>query len=1073
MKPELGMAGSMEEEPEVDASRLFRDVGMLILEARIPDESPKGRHEGPHCPLLKQEGKHVCKEEETLCKRANGLNEEMLFLWRNEIPLCIEVVAYPDCSHGRMATERDTAPGGAEENYSLLERWMIQTIPRKPCVPHVTNWSLFQALRSYLYFSQLSSWLTASKGTKPKYWDVGIVPPGELDVNRFSQKPDCHNFPIMHISRTSSIKISVLTRPRSQELPRIPCPLSHQDELCKSDAGKSRDNEKKERDWSPCRYDDWGIASNISADRMRTKQAGNHGYHDVATATPSTSRQLSVTSSDCSQNQQYPPKNRQAMQQRQQQEYDPTSWSKKLSNHPENTIRNMPQPVRNTGAIPKQPKMTDYKQDMFLPLNSAGAAIPQQKPAYKTLKSPMVLMTEQIGMQLYFGRESYGGPALPQRNKVPYVELSPSEIERYLTSLCQHRNKSDSPDSLSPSSLESRSPLVLSPKFEKFPTASQDFNTHSLSYDAPAQPVRNDRNDVSDSQRTTMTTPSGVKMSPSYERTCLIGKMDSNRRYDLNNAKIAKVLDYDEPEVDVQNQSQSDILSCQGRLESRCLSPRITSHSSSSSAESVQTIVSATCGSVSNSPKTSGLFVELKAEELSQKLQKAKLTDSSNGNLGSQAELSDKNSCSDRAKFYIGENSDNEEDDGLVEKGDFVENGAGKELSHNGAEISQNGDIVKQCEVKTENGVFNHANVASLEKPELAENGVYKIRNRVVENRVADSMRDARNVSSADGVTKGFKKSTSLLQSLMKEKASNQENVPPTKSMPIPTEKDKTNFHRNYTASASMLFNYATGLPMQSSPAPIKKNQTHAFGFDTTLTHPRAIKNAISCYALDSNEKSNNQDDVPINNKLSRSAPASTNSLLGNFEESLLNGRIDPVGIVDGFNAEIGASGSFCPKHVHIPVTAYFFKLSDDNAPSPYLGHINLESVGKKGYHVPKKGTVQVTLFNPSKNVVKMFVVMYDLSDMPSNCQTFLRQRTLYMPVADCRQDQEMEELPAYLRYLIHLRFKSSKTGRIYLHTDIRVIFARDKFEFDPRVATYELRSFTEGPSNPKFSPIK
>jgi hypothetical protein len=57
------MAGSMEEEPEVDASRLFRDVGMLILEARMPDDSPKGRHEGPHCPLLHEDTKHVCKEE--------------------------------------------------------------------------------------------------------------------------------------------------------------------------------------------------------------------------------------------------------------------------------------------------------------------------------------------------------------------------------------------------------------------------------------------------------------------------------------------------------------------------------------------------------------------------------------------------------------------------------------------------------------------------------------------------------------------------------------------------------------------------------------------------------------------------------------------------------------------------------------------------------------------------------------------------------------------------------------------------------------------------------------------------
>ena len=51
----------------------------------------------------------------------------------------------------------------------------------------------------------------------------------------------------------------------------------------------------------------------------------------------------------------------------------------------------------------------------------------------------------------------------------------------------------------------------------------------------------------------------------------------------------------------------------------------------------------------------------------------------------------------------------------------------------------------------------------------------------------------------------------------------------------------------------------------------------------------------------------------------------------------MLNGRIEPVGVVDGFTVEIGAGGSFCPKHVTLPVAAYFFQLSDDNAPSPYL----------------------------------------------------------------------------------------------------------------------------------------
>ncbi|CAH8502325.1 unnamed protein product [Schistosoma rodhaini] len=330
----------------------------------------------------------------------------------------------------------------------------------------------------------------------------------------------------------------------------------------------------------------------------------------------------------------------------------------------------------------------------------------------------------------------------------------------------------------------------------------------------------------------------------------------------------------------------------------------------------------------------------------------------------------------------------------------------------------------------------------------------------------------------------------------------------------------------------------------------------------------------------------------------------SSQHLLVNFEESMLNGRIHPVGQVEGFSIELGASGSFYPNHIRLPMKAYFFNLSDDNAPSPYLGYADLKQLpNNKGYHIPKKGSIQLTLFNPTGLVVKMFVIVYDLADMPPNCQTFLRQRTVYMPIqqqqhhhqfdssqmisnqmmnttqstssncplhkpsykltpcqttthtqmnhSDCNNSlitpsgsvntssnctidhlwnissksftepstpflsfssqsssscscssiasicslssygsqsavnnnntthttgislNTRNELPAYLRYLVHLRFHTTRSGKLYLHTDLRLIFSRDKFEFDPRIATYELRSFIDAPSNPRYSPKK
>ncbi len=41
------------------------------------------------------------------------------------------------------------------------------------------------------------------------------------------------------------------------------------------------------------------------------------------------------------------------------------------------------------------------------------------------------------------------------------------------------------------------------------------------------------------------------------------------------------------------------------------------------------------------------------------------------------------------------------------------------------------------------------------------------------------------------------------------------------------------------------------------------------------------------------------------------------------------------------------------------------------------------------------------TLFNPNKTVVKIFVIIYDHSDMPPNTTTFIRQKTQSRPSYD------------------------------------------------------------------------
>ncbi|XP_019771974.2 protein FAM214A isoform X1 [Dendroctonus ponderosae] len=300
----------------------------------------------------------------------------------------------------------------------------------------------------------------------------------------------------------------------------------------------------------------------------------------------------------------------------------------------------------------------------------------------------------------------------------------------------------------------------------------------------------------------------------------------------------------------------------------------------------------------------------------------------------------------------------------------------------------------------------------------------------------------------------------------------------------IPAAHDQAKCRRNLGNSTPAAFHVRTGLPLCSSPAPARKGQTR-FDFDSSLTSVSAINSALFSSSLSTDEESESEGGIaspcspeiytglkkvltPVYRQKGRPT-----SLLGTFEESVLNGRLEPVSTVHGFTAELGASGSFVPKHIFVPVTAFFYALGDqDRLSTPYLGHISL---GKKGYNVPKVGTVQVTLFNPLGTVVKMFVLPYDLADMPPNSQTFIRQRTLYMPsgLGSC----EADFTPKWLRFVIHIRFMSSKSGKIYLHSDIRMIIMK-KADMDTATAldmekNYEMRSFSHMPTSPRYSPRK
>lgn len=53
----------------------------------------------------------------------------------------------------------------------------------------------------------------------------------------------------------------------------------------------------------------------------------------------------------------------------------------------------------------------------------------------------------------------------------------------------------------------------------------------------------------------------------------------------------------------------------------------------------------------------------------------------------------------------------------------------------------------------------------------------------------------------------------------------------------------------------------------------------------------------------------------------------------------------------------------------------------------------------------------------------------------------------------------------------LHCRFLCSKSKRVYLHRDIRLIFARRAPDTDPDNSKVALYTSTEGPLEPMYSP--
>ncbi|KAK9378277.1 uncharacterized protein V2V93DRAFT_376266 [Kockiozyma suomiensis] len=206
----------------------------------------------------------------------------------------------------------------------------------------------------------------------------------------------------------------------------------------------------------------------------------------------------------------------------------------------------------------------------------------------------------------------------------------------------------------------------------------------------------------------------------------------------------------------------------------------------------------------------------------------------------------------------------------------------------------------------------------------------------------------------------------------------------------------------------------------------------------------------------------------PPSRRRRQSGPYShSESLVGSYEESLLAGRTSTPSSKPAvrFVARIGVLGTGedcpaklrCPRHVSLEFEAVYYNWLDDgdaSRGSPYVGILDLEQYYAEkqcekplkkrvekavaGYRIPSEGQLQIVISNPHRTAIKLFLVPYDLKEMPVGTRTFIRQKTM---VNDQPADKGQGKEKGSLRQAVHLHVVHASKGHYYLFRTLRVVF--------------------------------
>ncbi|XP_058521820.1 atos homolog protein A [Ochotona princeps] len=1079
MKPDRD---TLDEYFEYDAEEFLVSLALLITEGRTPECSVKGRAESFHCPPA-QSGypvttKHECSDKLAQCRQARRTRSEVTLLWKNNLPIMVEVMLLPDCCYsddGPTTEGIDLNDPAIKQDALLLERWILEPVPRQSGDRFIEEKTLLLAVRSFVFFSQLSAWLSVSHGAIPRNI-LYRISAADVDLQwNFSQTPIEHVFPVPNVSHNVALKVSVQSLPRQSNYPILTCSIHTniglyekriQDRELKTPQHRSSNEEQCSRSSSPrlCSKHTWTMAPESV---LHVKNGTTPEY----------------TSS-----------------------------------------------VKNVKLCPSAGSKCDYGTSQANIRGFSGLGeVKTHETSGRTLKSFSVIDSSVSGRQSSWN-------SVGETN--PLIGSLIQDRQEVIARIAQHLIHCD-PSTSHGSGHPFHTQESTSPNSKLFRASQENENvrkckeTFPISFGSPEFTSSEDTNEGKIRVRSEIPPgetciSNGIFSRQSVgETNPLIGCLLQERQDVI--ARIAHHLEHIDPTSPVPPRQSCNLHSSnlgpskvfRSSYEDKNLLKKIKNDASISISHTKFSLLGDNSDSVPNTCFTSfqcnskGKFLKsqignqcqnISSEILQSAYQKTQNKDDSLLTSSNISQCEENNvDLINRLENKLSESWFKEQDFG---------NGIDKQYSScNSIDKQFCTNKYKEKVIKSEK--YNPESLANLQlddskkidpavkvtmlgvseyldnrenecsnkdsiRPKTCEQNFYlnsiedylNKDNKGSNGKKLDQLKNEQD-KKEDPVNE--ESQTSTQRKSIKDCVSPCERLKNTEALRnIPKHSSvwrKHTFH-SLDGTSTRAFHPRTGLPLLSSPVPQRKTQSGCFDLDSSLLHLKNLSSRSPQPCL------NIEDDPDTQERpfLSSSAPPITSlSLLGNFEESVLNYRLDPLGIVDGFTAEVGASGVFCPTHLTLPVEVSFYSVSDDNAPSPYMGVITLESLGKRGYRVPPSGTIQVTLFNPNKTVVKMFVVIYDLRDMPANHQTFLRQRTFSVPVKqEMKRSVNKENIrhteERLLRYLIHLRFQSSKSGKIYLHRDVRLLFSRKSMEVDSGAA-YELKSYTESPTNPQFSP--